>query len=185
MTATETEVAGMPGEGGDRQTELALALFTHLEEQINRTDTKAQVVLAVDALLLGWFSTQNPTVVRGVLAQPAFGADWLGALLTLLVFFGLFLSLACGLVVIWPRVGKTTGSTAVYFGDIARQSERDYTAAMLRQSPVEMLASVLAGVHAKARIARAKYRWVGLSLAFLLASLVLLGAVGVLHAAAA
>jgi hypothetical protein len=36
---------------------VALALFDHSEDQINRTDTKAQVVLAADALLLGWVST--------------------------------------------------------------------------------------------------------------------------------
>lgn len=183
MTATQTERTS--SEGDERLTELALVLFTHLEDQLNRTDTKAQVVLAVDALLLGWFSTQHLTVLRGVFAQPTFGAGWTSAVLTLLVFFGLFLSLACGLVVIWPRVGNSRGSALVYFGGIARQSEGDYVAALLRQSPAEVLASVLAGVHAKARIARAKYRWVGLSLTFLLASLVLVGAVGVLHAVVA
>jgi hypothetical protein len=34
--------------------------FDRIENQINRTDTKAQLVLAVDALPLGWFSTQHP-----------------------------------------------------------------------------------------------------------------------------
>jgi hypothetical protein len=38
--------------------------FDRIENQINRTDTKAQLVLAVDALLLGWFSTQHPIAVQ-------------------------------------------------------------------------------------------------------------------------
>jgi hypothetical protein len=32
--------------------DVALALFAHLEDQITRTDTKAQAVLAAEALLL-------------------------------------------------------------------------------------------------------------------------------------
>jgi hypothetical protein len=73
--------------------EVAVALFDHLEDPINRTDTKAQDILAADAILLGWFSRQNPTAVQAVFARPASAVARAAALLIVLVFVGLFLSL--------------------------------------------------------------------------------------------
>jgi hypothetical protein len=104
----------------DKTVEVTLALFDHIEDQINRTDTKAQVVLAVDALLPGWFSTQNPTAVQAPLGEHASTAARMAALLVGLVFVGLFLSLASVLVVIWPRAGASSPATLVCFGGIAR-----------------------------------------------------------------
>ncbi len=76
------------------------AVFDHLEDQIARTDSKAQVVLAADAILLSWFSTQNLTGVQALLGEHASAAARVTALLTAFVVVGLFLSLATGLVVI-------------------------------------------------------------------------------------
>ncbi len=167
----------------DKTADVALSLFEHIEDQINRTDTKAQVVLAADAILLGWFGTQNPTAMQtmldGHVSAGGRAASWLIAL----VFVGLFLSLACGLVVIWPRAGRSEGSSLVYFGAIAGRSEPEFVATFLRQSRVEVTRSVLAGVHAKARIAAQKFRWVSLSVVFLLATLVLWTALQVIRLA--
>jgi hypothetical protein len=44
----------------------AESLFEHIEDQINRTDTKARVALAADAIMLGWLSTQTPNTVQAV-----------------------------------------------------------------------------------------------------------------------
>jgi hypothetical protein len=52
---------------GETIAAVALALCDHMEDQINRTDTRAQAVLAAAALKLGWFSTQNPTAVQALL----------------------------------------------------------------------------------------------------------------------
>jgi hypothetical protein len=152
----------------EKTADVALALFDHLEDQINRTDTKAQVVLAADAILLGWYSTQNLTGVQALLAEHATAAGRASALLIVLVFVGLFLSLASGLVVIWPRTGTSARSTLVYFGGIARRTESDFVAAFLRQSRADVIQAILAGVHATARIARQKFRWVSFSVASLL-----------------
>jgi Family of unknown function (DUF5706) len=166
------EVLQQATEVDDKTVEVAVALFEHVEDQINRTDTKAQVVLAADALLLGWFGTQNPTAMQALLDGHASAVAQVTALLIALVFVGLFLSLTCGLLVIWPRTGGPGGSSLVYFGGIARRSEGEFVAAFLRQSRVEVAQNVLAGVHAKARIAQQKFRWVSLSVAFLLATVV-------------
>jgi hypothetical protein len=163
--------------------DVALALFDHLEDQINRTDIKAQVVLAADALLLGWFSTQNATAVQALLGEHASTAARVAALLAVCVFVGLFLSLASGLVVIWPRDGASSQATLVYFGGIARRTESDFVASFLRQSREEVVQSILAGVHATARIAQQKFRWVSVSIVCLLATLVLWTALEVLHIA--
>jgi hypothetical protein len=99
--------------GDDKTADVALALFDHRENQINRTDTKAQVVLAADAILLGWFSAQNPTAVQAFLAGHAAAAGRASALLIVLVFVGLFLSLTSGPVVIWPQSGASGRATLV------------------------------------------------------------------------
>ncbi len=75
-------------------------MFDHLEDQITRTDSKAQVVLAADAILLSWFSTQNLTGVQALLGEHASTAARVTAVLTAFVVVGLFLSLTSGLVVI-------------------------------------------------------------------------------------
>jgi hypothetical protein len=166
----------------DRTAEVALALFEHVEDQINRTDNKAQVVLAADAILLGWFSTLGPN-----LAQPLFAADATPtaratSLPAALIFLALFLSLASGLVVIWPRMATPRSGSLVYFGGIARRGEREFVAAFMRQSRAEVTEGLLREVHATAHIARRKFRWVGLSVGFLLLGLALLAVLGVLAA---
>jgi hypothetical protein len=180
MVATEPRTQQMT-DVDDKTADVALSLFEHIEDQINRTDTKAQVVLAADAILLGWLGTQNPNTMQTMLGgQVSFGgraAAWLIAL----VFVGLFLSLACGLVVIWPRAGRSAGTGLVYFGSIAGRSEPEFVATFLRQSRVEVTKSVLAEVHATARIAQQKFRWVSLSVIFLLATLVLWTALQVIR----
>jgi len=118
----------------DKTAEVARALFDHLEDQMNRTDTNAQVGLAADAILLGWFSTQNPTAVQALFAEHAPAAGHASALLIVLVFVGSFLSLASVLVVICLRSGASARSTLVYFGAVERRSEADFVAAVLRQS---------------------------------------------------
>ena len=177
------ESAQPAAEVDDKTADVAVALFEHVEDQINRTDTKAQVVLAADAILLGWLGTQNPTAMSALLAGHASVGGRVTTLLIALVFVGLILSLACGLAVIWPRAGRSAGSSLVYFGAIAGRSEPEFVAAFLRQSRTEVTQSVLAGVHAKARIATQKFRWVSLSVAFLLATLVLWTALQVIRLA--
>jgi hypothetical protein len=108
----------------DKTAQGALALLDHIEDQINRTDTKAQVVLAADAILLGWFSTQNPTAVQALLAGHVSAAGRASAPLIVLVFVGLFLSLASGLVVMWPQAGASARATLVYFGGIVRRASQ-------------------------------------------------------------
>lgn len=53
----------------------------------------------------------------------------------------------------WPRSGASARSRLVYFGGIARRSEADFVAAFLHQSQAEVIQTILAGVHARARIA--------------------------------
>jgi hypothetical protein len=167
----------------DKTVDLAVSLFAHVEDQINRTDIKAQVILAADAILLGWFGTQQPTSIRAILTGHTAASGLMSAVLTALVFVGLILSLTCGLLVIWPRVGVSPDSSLVYFGSIARRDESDYVAGFLRQSRLDLIQSVLAGVHAKARVADHKFRWVRRSVAFLLVALLFVTALGAVRVA--
>jgi hypothetical protein len=177
--ATE-EIAQTATVVDDKTAEVALALFDHIEDQINRTDNKAQVILAAGAVLLGWFGTQSPTVVQALVSgHAAVGA--VSVLLIALVFLGFLLSIACGLVVIWPRKGRSEGSALVYFGGIAHRTEPEFIAAFLRQSREQVTQNVLAGVHAKSRIAEQKLQWVSRSVVLLLATLVLWILLQLLH----
>ncbi len=121
--------------------------------------------------------------MQALLGEHASAAARVTALLTAFVFVGLFLSLATGLVVIWPRAGASAHATLVYCGGSARRSEPGFVAAFLRQSRAEVTQTILAGVHATARIAQQKFRWVSLSVASLVATLVLWTTLEVLRVA--
>lgn len=167
----------------ERTAEVALALLERVEDQIDRSDTKAQVILAADAILLGWFGTLNVNALPVLIAGNAAPAARATSVLVGLIVGALFLSVVSGLAVILPRFGSSRGTSLVYFGSIARQGESEFVATFMRQSQVEVTQTVLAGVHAEARIARRKFRWVSLSVAFLLVALILVAGLGVLRVA--
>jgi hypothetical protein len=177
------DIAQQATEVDETTVEVAMSLFRHVEDQINRSDTKAQVVLAADAILLGWFGMQPPTTLPAMLAGHVAVGGQASVLCSVLVFVSLFLSVACGLAVIWPRSSPSPDSSLVYFGAIARRNESDYVAAFLAQSQRDLAQGLLAGVHAKARVANHKFRWVRLSVAFLLLALLVVTALGAVHVA--
>jgi hypothetical protein len=85
------------------------------------------------------------------------------------------------LVVILPRAATPGQSSLVYFAAIARRREAEFVATFLGQSRTEVTQNVLAGVHAESRIAQRKFRWVSMSVAFLLVTMVLVAMLGLAH----
>jgi hypothetical protein len=101
----------------DKTAEVAVVLFDHLEDQINRTDTKAQAVLGADAILLGWFTMQYPPGVQALFAEHAAMAVGASALLIVLVFVGLFLSLSSGHMTTMPlERGVSAVNAGIFWG---------------------------------------------------------------------
>jgi hypothetical protein len=96
------------------------------------------VVLAADAIMLGWLSTQNPNVVQAVFESHVSAASRLTSVLVTRIVVGLVVSLAFGLVVICPRAGASEGSTLDYFGTIARRREPKFVSAYMHQLRVEV-----------------------------------------------
>lgn len=155
-------------------TQLATQLFEHVQGQINFADTKAQLTLAADALLAAVVAPQGRSLLGGLLDGSAPPLTRIAALLGLLMFASVLLSVYFALVVARPmlRVGGARPSL-FYFGTIVQHSEEEFIKAFVSQSSEDVRLALLAQVHARAKIAWRKFTAIQRSLDFLVAALVL------------
>lgn len=169
----------------NREEEISRAsssLFDHIEGQINLADTKAQLMLAADALLaLAFAPLIKGTAIR-LLTNSTPVLDRLVALFTIAMFLALVCSFYCALLVVRPYLRSSQHTSFMYFGQIAQASEKDFIETFLTQSLDQLKESVLTEVHAKARIARRKFIRIRHSVNFLIVALVLWTVVQLLQA---
>ena len=153
-------------------TKAAMLLFEHIEEQIGRADTKAQLTLAADALLAGTLAFLGKGAASSLLSNTSPVFDRLADLFTVLMFLALVCSVYWALRVVNPHLRGSKHFTLMYFGQIAQMDENDFIHRFGSQSLNDLKASTLAQVHIKARIAQYKFARVRWSVNFLVASLV-------------
>lgn len=150
----------------------AILLFEHIEGQINRADTKAQLTLAADALLAGILASLGKGAASSLLSNASPVLDRLADLFTVLMFLALVCSFYCALQVVNPHLRGSKRFTLMYFSQIAQMNEHDFISTFANQSLDDLRESILAQVHTKARIAQYKFARVRWSVNFLIASLV-------------
>jgi pycsar effector protein len=153
-------------------TKATILLFEHIEEQIGRADTKAQLTLAADALLAGTLAALEKGAAKSFLSNTSPILDRFADLFTILMFLALVCSFYWALRVINPHLHDSKRFTLMYFGRIAQMSEDDFINTFGNQSLNDLEVSTLAQVHTKARIAQIKFARVRWSVNFLIASLV-------------
>ena len=152
-------------------TKATTLLFGHIEEQINRADTKAQLTMVADALLAGTLATLGKGTARSLLIMTSTALNRLTDLFIILMFLALACSFFWALRVINPHLRGSKRFTLMYFGKIAQMDEDDFIDTFQNQSLNDLKVSTLAQVHTKARIAQIKFARVRWSINFLIASL--------------
>jgi Family of unknown function (DUF5706) len=157
-------------------------LFDHIEGQINLADTKAQLMLAADALLALAFAPLLKSATTRLLANSPSVLDFCVASFTIVMFLALVGSFYCALLVVRPYFRSSQRTTLMYFGHIARSSEEEFISKFLAQSLDELKESVLIEVHAKAKIAKRKFERIRHSVDLLIVALVLWTVVQLLQA---
>lgn len=153
-------------------TKAAFLLFEHIEAQINRADTKAQLTLAADALLAGTLASLGKGAAGSLLSNASPILDRLADLFTVLMFLALVCSFYYAIRVINPHLRGSKRFTLMYFGQIAPMEENAFIDAFRNQSLNDLKVSTLAQVHTKARIAQIKFARARWSVNFLLIALV-------------
>jgi hypothetical protein len=165
-------VNGLDHDQNEEVTKATILLFEHIEDQIGRADTKAQLILAADALLAGTLAALGKGAARSLLSNTYPVLNRLEDLFTILMFLALAGSFYYALRVINPHLRGSKRRTLMYFGQIARMSEDDFINVFGHQSLNDLQVSTLSQVHTKARIAQFKFAKVRWSVNFLIASLV-------------
>ena len=160
--------------GCDNLTELAAMLLEQSQELISFADTKAQLVLAADALFataVGGFEADR---ARGLFTSGTPLDDRLSIILILLAFGTLLVSVYYALTVAKPNLTPTVhGSNLFFFGAILQRSENEFVDAFQKQSLEEARSAVLREVYAKSHIAARKFNLTHQSLNYLVWALVL------------
>jgi len=150
----------------------AILMFEHIEEQIGRADTKAQLTLAADALLVGTLASLGKGTASSLLSNTSPVLDRLADLFTILMFLALICSVYWAIRVVNPHLRGSKRFTLMYFGQISQMNEDDFIQKFLNQSLHDLKVSTLAQVHTTARIAQLKFTRARWSVNFLLMSLV-------------
>jgi hypothetical protein len=171
-----------PSNSDEEISKASYSLFEHIEGQIKLADTKAQLTLAADALLVLAFASLNKGAAIRLLGNSTPVLDRIAALFTILMFLALVCSFYYALLVVKPHLRKSQRPTLMYFGQIVQLSEEEFISNFLDQSLDQLKESVLTEVYAKAKIAKSKFTKVRHSVNFLIVALVLWAVVQLLLA---
>jgi hypothetical protein len=176
--APTTAPAAQAPELAASQEELRRATTLLLEQtanQISLADTKAQLTLAADALLVAAITPLGRGIVGHVFDSSLPLSTRVAAAGVIGTFLALLISFYFALVAVRPRlrIRRDHQPTLMYFRQIIRVPEASFIDRFLAQSPEDLLRAVLAETYAQSLIANRKFLGVRWSVIFLLAALVL------------
>lgn len=181
--ATDQAATNQPPASPEDIRRLGTLLFDHVEGQIARADTKAELLLAANAILLAITLTMlkgaATTLSSNASAQSPDIIALFGAAFGLGSFAALLLAFFTALLIVRPRLKAPDNARLMFFGHIATLSEGGFADEFSVQTSAQAQRAVLDEVHAKAIIAKAKYTGVSISVAFLMLALLLLGGQGI------
>jgi hypothetical protein len=152
-------------------------LYLDVEQQITRADTKSQLILSTDAILLAILasSTLVPQGSARVDAHPALVTAIVA--LNLLALALVLTSVIMAMLAAFPRFGKEAQASerASFFHpvQIATRPSHEYVGEFLDLSLQDVKRDVMAQIHAKARIAQRKYRNVQRAMTFTVLAIIL------------
>lgn len=150
--------------------------YMEIDWSIRQADMKAQVVFGVNAVLLTVLTGQALGDLGTLFDTGMQISTRLFLLLNLLVLILLVMSIFLSTLAVIPRFRPSEeGNNLFFFGDIVQQSEADYIEMYESMSLHEVKRTVLAQIHTKSFIVRAKFRKVQWSMIFLVLAVVLWG----------
>jgi hypothetical protein len=163
----------------------ATLLFEQTANQISLADTKAQLTLAADALLVAAITPLSKGIVGRLFDQSQPILTRMASACTIGTYIALLLSFAFALIAVRPRL-HTRGHqpSVMFFRQIISLPEANFVERFLTQTPEQVHRAILSEVYAQSVIASRKFVGVRWSVIFLFAAMVLwAGAQGLLAVA--
>jgi len=162
---------------------LSRLLFEHMQGMINFADTKAQLILAADALLAATIAPFGKGIAVSLIDGSAPFLARAMALTSALMIAALLVSVYFAVVVARPVIRvKGAMNSVFYFGDIVGQGEAGFIQNFMAKTPADLQKEMLAQVYAKATIAQRKFAASRHSLNFLVIALALWAAAQIMIA---
>ena len=174
LIAPAEDVSRAVGATGETDSyERAWQLYVSLEHQVQVADRKVQAIFSVNALLVAALSLQSQSPLREAQAS----LDLRGIVLVIGHAGLLALVGAATLSAIFAlrprlRLGRSTGPSSYFFGDIASTDAATFARGFTELSRADAAKKVLEQIHVVASILSAKYRWSGRATRALTGSLV-------------
>jgi hypothetical protein len=140
---------------------LLTAFYSDLYAQISLADSKAQLIMGANAVLLAALVVDIASV--GQLLQSDSFLGKIGGLLIMATAIMLATSIYFGIAATLPKMGQSKNAQNLFFfGHITQLKEQDYLQQFLQLTPTQIKVSYIAEIHARARIAEKKFeqvRW--------------------------
>jgi hypothetical protein len=148
-------------------------LYTHLDRQVALADSKAQLVLTANAVLLATITLDQGSIAR-IFSPSRSPLERIALLLTVLVLITLFGSVWFALKTSRPKVVAPKQSTNLFFWGHACVVDDDaYVRQFMDLSINEVKENVIAQLYARSHVVSRKFKNVRYSLDFLFVALVL------------
>ena len=154
-------------------TRLFYMLYQQMDSQITLADSKAQLIITANAIIIASI-TLDQGAIRRILAAGTSPADRVGLGLSIAMIVCIMLSVFYALATTRPNLAPPTQVLNLFFwGHIAQIPEAEYREKFMGMSIDEVKLSVITQIHASSRVVARKFRHVQHSLDFLFISLVL------------
>jgi hypothetical protein len=148
----------------DKSLELACMVFEHFEGQLRFGDTKAQLTLGVNAVLIGSLASFGKEAFSVLLDPSASSLEKAVGVLAVALFVSILLSVMFSLLAAQPILRPPSrkpeapqNGNPYFFGSVQGLSPSDYVRRFGAQSAEQARAAILEQAQAKARIAERKF----------------------------
>lgn len=154
-------------------TRLFYMLYQQMDSQIILADSKAQLIITANAILIASISIDQGAL-RGIIAAGTTLPDRVGMFLSVAMILSIILSVFFALSTTRPNTAPPAQMLNLFFwGHIAQMPEEDYRERFMNMSITEVKLYVITQIHARSRVVARKFRFVQRSLDFLFVSLLL------------
>lgn len=154
-------------------TRLFYMLYQQMDSQIMLADSKAQLIITANAIIIASFTMDQGAIRRIVAVGTAF-PDRLGLVLSVVMILSIILSVFYALATTRPNIAPPAQLLNLFFwGHIHQIPEAEYRERFMNMSIDEVKLSVITQIHARSRVVARKFRFVQRSLDFLFVSLLI------------
>ncbi|MFQ3567861.1 MAG: Pycsar system effector family protein [Aggregatilineales bacterium] len=155
-------------------TRLVYMLHMSMDMQISIADTKAQLIMGANAILIASIALNPGALSSALITADTQPVERFAVAISLLMVVALLISIYFALSSARPKLrGGTKQNNLFFFGTAAALEEAAYVEQFMALTMDDIKTSVIAQVHAKAVIVEKKYRGIRSSLLFLFIALLL------------